>query len=581
MNLRWTSAGLAALADAANTGTAQLRLTHLAIGDGQGAGGAGDDGRAALRGERHRAVIRGTDATAGRIAFRADFAPDADYGITEAGVFGTAGDPPSKAALYLYWTDGGAKAGQAADGTALAIGATVDFQAAAADVAVTVGGKIEFGDPPDNATELKFGLTRYATAAETDGSSGERAVTPKGLRAKFGALLARLIGKQAADGTIYQLKGRSDGTLEIEERTQDAATSTALAGLRRSVQGNSAAIARKADPSDLPGDASATQKGIVELATGDEAKAGTDAERAVTPKALKAATDALSVPAAPATATTAKKGIVELATDAEAKSGTDAERAVTPKALKAAIAGKADSSDLPADASTSKKGIVELATDAEAKSGTDTARVVTPKGARAAVPPAIAALLASGSIENGKRYAFEGVTGGGLRLVRSNFLSKSGTIKWRERSWSIDEDEESGTYSESGALRELLSGGPSVTLGAGLWLLAGWSDDPTFPLGRSSTANLSGAAGVILTFNPDFTYEAAAKGGGRLPIGYDPAAKWEAGVVRLTADSTRTLTATVQSDTSSQRPDGRYDRFGQWASHSVTVQVLAVKLDGV
>ena len=197
------------------------------------------------------------------------------------------------------------------------------------------------------------------------------------------------------------------------------------------------------------------------------------------------------------------------------------------------------------------------------------------------MPPAIAALLASGSIENGKRYAFEGVTGGSLRLVRSNFLSKSGTIKWRERSWDIDDDEESGTYSESGALRELLSGGPSVTLGAGLWLLAGWSDDATFPLGRSSTANLSGAAGVILTFNPDFTYEAVAKGGGRLPIGYDPAAKWEAGVVRLTQDSTRTLTAMVQSDTSTQRPDGVYDRFGQWASHSVTVQVLAIKLDGV
>ncbi len=486
MNLRWTSAGLAALTDAANTGTAQLRLTHLAIGDGQGAGGAADDGRAALRSERHRAEIKGRPEQTDRIAFRADFAPDADYGITEAGVFGTAGDPPSKAALYLYWTGGGAKAGQAANGTALAIGATVDFQAAAADVTVTVGGKIEFGDSPDNATELKFGLTRYATADETDGSSGERAVTPKGLRAKFGALLARLIGKQAADGTIYQLKGRSDGTLEIEERTQDAATSTALAGLRRSVQANTNEIA-----------------------------------------------------------------------------------------------GKADSSDLPADATTAKKGIVELATDAEAKTGTDAERAVTPKGARAAVPPAIAALLASGSIENGKRYAFEGVTGGSLRLVRSNFLSKSGTIKWRERSWDIDDDEESGTYSESGALRELLSGGPSVTLGAGLWLLAGWSDDATFPLGRSSTANLSGAAGVILTFNPDFTYEAVAKGGGRLPIGYDPAAKWEAGVVRLTQDSTRTLTAMVQSDTSTQRPDGVYDRFGQWASHSVTVQVLAVKLDGV
>ena len=317
MNLRWTSAGLAALADAANTGTAQLRLTHLAIGDGQGAGGAGDDGRAALRGERHRAVIKGTAAAAGRIAFRADFSPDADYGITEAGVFGTAGDPPSKAALYLYWTDGGAKAGQAANGTALAIGATVDFQAAAADVAVTVGGKIEFGDPPDNATELKFGLTRYATAAETDGASGARAVTPKGLRAKFGALLARLIGKQATEDAVYQLKGKKDGTLGIEERTQDAATATALAGLRQSVQGNTNEIAGKANSSDLPGNASTSKKGIVELATDAEAKTGTDTARAVTPKALKAAAAKHALAGVPAAGDAEKTYVIKRATSAK------------------------------------------------------------------------------------------------------------------------------------------------------------------------------------------------------------------------------------------------------------------------
>ena len=58
----------------------------------------------------------------------------------------------------------------------------------------------------------------------------------------------------------------------------------------------------------------------------------------MTPKGLKAATDALNVPAAPANASTTQKGIVELATADEAKKGTDGDRAVTPKGLKAALA---------------------------------------------------------------------------------------------------------------------------------------------------------------------------------------------------------------------------------------------------
>lgn len=273
MNLRWTDAGRAALASAANVGTAALRLTHFAIGDGNGSGGAADDGRAALRSERHRAAIRGTDTTEGRIAFRADFTPDAGYGITEAGVFGTAGDPAGPLTLYLYWTDGGTLAGQAADGAALAVAAVVEFQAAAADVEVTVGGNIEFGEPPDEASETEFGLTRYATDAETDGNSGVRAVTPKGLRAKFGALIARLIGAAATENTVYQLKGKADGTLLVEERTQDTATSAAIAAL----QGKTAA-------------ATTAKKGIVELATSTEGKAGADTSRAMTAKATRDST---------------------------------------------------------------------------------------------------------------------------------------------------------------------------------------------------------------------------------------------------------------------------------------------------
>ena len=72
--------------------------------------------------------------------------------------------------------------------------------------------------------------------------------------------------------------------------------------------------------------ATTTTQGIVELATGDETAAGTDASRAVTPAALSART-----------ATTARRGLIELATAAEAIAGTDGERAITPSTLAAAF----------------------------------------------------------------------------------------------------------------------------------------------------------------------------------------------------------------------------------------------------
>ena len=381
MNLRWTDAGRAALASAAHVGVAAVKLTHLAIGDGQGAGGAADDNRTTLRNERHRAALSGAAAT-DKIAARADFNPDATYGITEAGVFGTAGSPATPA-LYLYWSDSGKEAGKAAAGTALAIAAVIGFPGTPADVAVTVGGTIKFGNV-DPATESAFGSTRYATAAETEaGTAADRSVTPKGLKDAAGKLVAALFSGTPADGTVYQLKGAADGKLIVEKRALPAA--------------------------------STTQKGIVELATGDEAKKGTDDKRAVTPKALKAATDALDVPAAPASASTTKKGIVELATGDEAKKGADDKRAVTPKALKAAT----DALDVP-DASATAKGIVELATPDEAKKGTDDKRAVTPKALKAV---ALAALVPAATATD-KTYVIQRASsgkGGGLKIVEAVF----------------------------------------------------------------------------------------------------------------------------------------------------------------
>ncbi|MXY18301.1 MAG: hypothetical protein F4Y57_15275, partial [Acidobacteria bacterium] len=261
MNLRWTDAGRAALASSQHVGSAAVKLTHLAIGDGQGAGGAGDDGRTALRSERHRAALAADTSVSGKIAARADFEPDAAHDVTEAGIFATVGDPPGAAFLALYWSDSGTVAAKAAGGTKLAIAAVIEFQNAAADVTAEVSATVTFGNV-DEATDGKFGTTRYASRSEVEtGTAGNRAITPKGLKAAIGKVAAFLLGKAATDGTIYQLKGKAGGGLLAEKRT-------------------------------LP-NASTTQKGIVELATDAEAKKGTDTARAVTPAGLKAGVAAL------------------------------------------------------------------------------------------------------------------------------------------------------------------------------------------------------------------------------------------------------------------------------------------------
>lgn len=73
-------------------------------------------------------------------------------------------------------------------------------------------------------------------------------------------------------------------------------------------------------------DASETQKGIVELATGAESLTGTDTTRAVHPAGLKHTLDNRP-------ATTTQRGLIELATQAEVSAGSDAQRAVTPATL--------------------------------------------------------------------------------------------------------------------------------------------------------------------------------------------------------------------------------------------------------
>lgn len=154
----------------------------------------------------------------------------------------------------------------------------------------------------------------------------------------------------------------------------------------------------------IPGSASESAAGVVELATSAEVQTGTDANRAITPAGLHACT-----------ATTSRAGVVELATSAETQTGTDTDRAVTPAGMQACTA------------TTSRAGVVELATNAETQAGTDTARAVTPAGlASKTFPGAILAI-----IEDRKAAGTDGggFTNGAWRTRTLNTLSYNrGTI---------------------------------------------------------------------------------------------------------------------------------------------------------
>ena len=78
--------------------------------------------------------------------------------------------------------------------------------------------------------------------------------------------------------------------------------------------------------STVGGNASTTEKGIIEIATLAEAQAGTDTARAITPYLLKNTK-----------ASTTQFGTLALASEAEALAGSDAEKAITSATLHAAL----------------------------------------------------------------------------------------------------------------------------------------------------------------------------------------------------------------------------------------------------
>jgi len=199
----------------------------------------------------------------------------------------------------------GVSTGAAAPAAPAAGDLWVDTTSAAAPVLKVYNGTAFVAVTPDATTSAK-GVVQLADAAAVTAGTAGRVVTADQLKATNDAM-ATAIG-----GGITSLSG---------------ATPISVTGT-----GNSRTIA--------VGDATASAKGIVQLADAAAITAGT-AGRVVDAAQLKAHT--------PPDATEAIRGIAEIATQGEVNAGTDDERFVTPKKLSAFVTEQLKATWLPSN----------------------------------------------------------------------------------------------------------------------------------------------------------------------------------------------------------------------------------------
>ena len=122
---------------------------------------------------------------------------------------------------------------------------------------------------------------------------------------------------------------------------------------------------------------STTQAGIVQLATSDEAKAGVDNTKAITPYTLN---ERLKYP----NATVDQYGVIQLATNDEALSGNSDSKGIVPSSLKYTF-------DWYWEHKTSSEnsfGVIKLSTQESAISGTDDTTAMTPLKVKQAIASA-------------------------------------------------------------------------------------------------------------------------------------------------------------------------------------------------
>ena len=237
-SLRITTAGAAALADDDNVVgvNGPVTFTAIELGDGQGPGGAADDGRAALRSRRERLPVTGRASSAsGTVAVQVTANAALAYDVTECGVMAQVGT--GQEFLAAYWSDAGEVWFSRVANDPHLIGVLLRVGAPAADLAVTISPRVAFGTV-DTFLELSDTPATYANAAgffprvKADGTGLElldlEGTAPAGYRT-IGELASKL--RDIEEGRTAVGKRRMTiATLEADQDLAAGGSTTVLSG---------------------------------------------------------------------------------------------------------------------------------------------------------------------------------------------------------------------------------------------------------------------------------------------------------------------------------------------------------------
>lgn len=355
MKMIVTAAGRQALVNAEQTGTAPVVISKIGVGTGKY---TATDSQTALVAETKRLpIVEGGSAGANSIHVAYQDASTDAYAVHEIGLFledGTLFAVTSQTAAILQ---------KSATATALLV---IDIVFTDIDVSSIAFGDVTFTNPA--ASQDNAGVVAIATDDEVaEGANTQKVVTPAGLLKRTATVTRTGLVELATDD---EGKAGTDASRAMTPASTKAAIDARVATSTQTIEGQSSTLF--VTPVALKALTATTARvGLVELATEEEGKAGTDTYRAVTAAVVKA----IVTDATPSSSET-KSGLVILATSDEVIAGTNTTKAITPAGLSAKTA------------TTSRLGLVQLATTTEANAGTATDKAMTPAGTKAAITQA-------------------------------------------------------------------------------------------------------------------------------------------------------------------------------------------------
>ncbi|ELD8904128.1 tail fiber protein [Escherichia coli] len=367
-----TDTGAKKLAQAAAPDGKPVRLTHMAVGDGDGTLPTPDSKQTRLVHEVWRHTVNRVilDAThQNRIIAELVIPPETGgFWIREIGVFDEHGD------LIAVGNTAESYKPAVAEGSGRAqTFRTILTVSSTATVALTVDNTmvmatVDYVDDklkeheqsrrhPDASLTAK-GFTQLSSA--TNSTSETLAATPKAVKAAYDLANGKYTAQDATTARkgLVQLSSATNSDSETLAATPKAVkTAYDLANGKYTAQ-----------------DATTARKGLVQLSS---ATNSTSETLAATPKAVKAAYDLANEKYTAQDATTARKGLVQLSSATNSDSET---LAATPKAVKTAY-DLANGKYTAQDATTARKGLVQLSSATNSDSETLAA---TPKAVKSA-----------------------------------------------------------------------------------------------------------------------------------------------------------------------------------------------------